>query len=49
MMREHHVRFCEGGGVQLPSATRLVACFEWESDARAFEQALKERLADFSL
>ena len=24
MRRELHVRFCEGGGVQLPSATRLV-------------------------
>lgn len=23
MRRESHVRFCEGGGVQLPSATRL--------------------------
>ena len=30
-------------------ADDFVACFEWESDARAFEQALKERLADFSL
>ena len=24
MRREFHVRFCEGGGVKLPSATRLV-------------------------
>jgi len=24
MRRESHVRFCEGGGVRLPSATRLV-------------------------
>src|ERR1019366_1578707 len=24
MRRESHVRFCEGGGVQFPSATRLV-------------------------
>jgi hypothetical protein len=24
MRREFHVRFCEGGGVRLPSATRLV-------------------------
>ncbi len=23
MRRESHVRFCEGGGVRLPSATRL--------------------------
>src|SRR6266849_5720080 len=25
MRRESHVRFCEGGGVRLPSATRLLA------------------------
>jgi hypothetical protein len=25
MRRELHVRFCEGGGVQFPSATRLVS------------------------
>jgi hypothetical protein len=24
MRREFHVRFCEGGGVRFPSATRLV-------------------------
>ena len=24
MRRESHVRFCEGGGVRFPSATRLV-------------------------
>lgn len=26
MTRECHVRFCEGGGVRFPSATRLVIC-----------------------
>jgi len=26
MRREFHVRFCEGGGVRFPSATRLVIC-----------------------
>jgi len=26
MRRESHVRFCEGGGVRLPSATRLPVC-----------------------
>ena len=26
MRREFHVRFCEGGGVRAPSATRLVIC-----------------------
>ena len=34
MRRELHVRFCEGGGVQLPSATRLVALCRTESDAQ---------------
>ncbi|KKK79550.1 hypothetical protein LCGC14_2832350, partial [marine sediment metagenome] len=24
MRREFHVRFCEGGGVRFPSATRLI-------------------------
>lgn len=33
------VRYCDD----------FVACFEWEADARAFEQALKARLADFCL
>ena len=26
MRREFHVRFCEGGGVRAPSATRLIQC-----------------------
>src|SRR5438046_9912342 len=29
MRRELHVRFCEGGGVQFPSATRLVVLARW--------------------
>ena len=29
MRRELHVRFCEGGGVQFPSATRLVVLAWW--------------------
>ncbi len=29
MRREFHVRFCEGGGAQFPSATRLVVCARW--------------------
>ena len=34
MRRESHVRFCEGGGVRFPSATRLVRsikdeCLSW--------------------
>jgi len=34
MRREFHVRFCEGGGVRFPSATRLVIGFEREDDAK---------------
>ena len=34
MRREFHVRFCEGGGVRAPSATRLVMAFESFEDAQ---------------
>jgi len=40
---------CEGGGVRFPSATRLVAGFEHEADARRFLEAMRERLAAFAL
>jgi putative transposase len=30
MRRESHVRFCEGGGVRFPSATRLVRAIKEE-------------------
>ena len=49
MRRESHVRFCEGGGVRFPSATRLVAGFEHEDDARRFLDAMRERFAEFAL
>ena len=49
MRRESHVRFCEGGGVQLSSATRLIVGFEHESDARRFWIAVRDRLEEFSL
>jgi RNA-directed DNA polymerase len=49
MSGDVQVRIRERLGVRLPRATRLVACFEFEEDARAFEQALKGRLADFGL
>jgi len=49
MRRESHVRFCEGGGVQLSSATRLVVGFEHEADARRFWDALRARLEEFAL
>ena len=38
MRRESHVRFWEGGGVQVPSATRLIDRVEFEprvADLRA--------------
>jgi RNA-directed DNA polymerase len=49
MTRECPVRICEGGGVRLPSATRLVVGFEHESDARRFWDAMRKRLEEFSL
>jgi hypothetical protein len=49
MRRELHVRFCEGGGVRLPSATRLVVGFQYRDEAEAFQRALATRLAQFGL
>jgi len=49
MRREFHVRFCEGGGVKLPSATRLVVGFQHRRDAKRFVNDLKERLGCFDL
>ena len=49
MRRESHVRFCEGGGVRLPSATRLVVGFEHAADARRFWEHMRARLEEFSL
>jgi RNA-directed DNA polymerase len=49
MRRELHVRFCEGGGVQLPSATRLVLGFEVKAEAVRFWAELIERMRKFSL
>src|SRR3954454_22671988 len=49
MRRESHVRFWEGGGVQVPSATRLVVGFELEADARRFRDAMRARLEEFAL
>src|SRR5450631_1190271 len=34
---------------RFPWVTRLVACFQWESDAKRFLQELKIRLAQFDL
>ena len=44
MRREFHVRFCEGGGVRFPSATRLVIGFECQDDARRVMDVLGKRL-----
>ena len=49
MRRESHVRFCQGGGVRFPSATRLVIGFEHEEDARRVVAVLGKRLARFGL
>src|SRR5205807_8715624 len=49
MRRELHVRFCEGGGVQFPSATRLVLGFQYRPDAERFLQEWRDRLRKFGL
>ena len=49
MRRESHVRFCEGGGVRFPSATRLIIGFQYENDARRFLEEMRKRLGEFGL
>ena len=49
MRRESHVRFCEGGGVRFPSATRLVVGFQHKWDAEQYLRDLWERLTRFGL
>lgn len=49
MSREIHVRFCEGLGVRLPRATRLVVGFQYRDDAERFLAELRERFAKFGL
>ena len=49
MRRELHVRFCEGGGVRFPSATRLVVGFNSKADADQFRAELTERMRKFNL
>ncbi len=43
MMREFQVRFCEGLGVQIPRATRLVVLLH---GTEAHAEALREEIAD---
>ena len=47
MRREFHVRFCEGGGVRFPSATRLVIGFTREDDARRVLDVLPKRFGNW--
>lgn len=49
MSREIHVRFCEGAGVKLPRATRLVMGFQHREEAERFLVELQERLQQFGL
>src|SRR5262244_1641757 len=49
MRREFHVRFCEGGRVRFPSATRLIIGFQHESDGRRFLDEMRKRLHEFAL
>jgi len=49
MRREFHVRFCEGGGVRFPSATRPVLVFSNELDARRVMDVLPKRFGKYGL
>ena len=49
MRRELHVRFCEGGGVQFPSATRPIVHCRSERQARAVLDAIRGRFAQCKL
>ena len=49
MRRESHVRFCEGGGVRFPSATRLVLLCKSESAAKEGLVRAREILARLGL
>jgi putative transposase len=50
MRRESHVRFCEGGGVRFPSATRLVRSIKEECLNRIVplgERHLRKAFAEY--
>src|SRR5262249_29253977 len=49
MRREFHVRFCEGGRVRFPSATRLIVHCRSEAEARTVLEAIRGRLAECGL
>jgi RNA-directed DNA polymerase len=46
MRRELHVRFCEGGGVQLPSATRLVITVDGHHSKRGWAERALQRFQE---
>ena len=49
MRRELHVRFCEGGGVRFPSATRRVIHCKSEAQAQLVVRKLGKRLKECGL
>ncbi len=49
MSREIHVRFCEGGGVRFPSATRLVLLCRRDSAAREALRRIRAIMGRLSL
>src|SRR5262249_31382947 len=49
MRREFHVRFCEGGRVRFPSATRLIVHCRSEAEAGTVLEAIRGRLAECGL
>ncbi len=49
MSGDVHVRFCESPGVQLPRATLLLACFQYQGDAVHFRESLGDRMKGFHL
>ena len=49
MRREFHVRFCEGGGVQFPSATRLVVMCDTKAACEQAEQRVRAIFARLGL
>ncbi len=49
MRRESHVRFCEGGGVRFPSATRPIVHCRSRQQAEEVVGAIRDRFAQCSL
>lgn len=49
MRRELHVRFCEGGGVRFPSATRLIVHCRGRWEANLVRAGVENRLRECGL